>query len=123
MDVPEFLAGNFFHLFQTGHNLVLKGFLHVAVFEVVSVERRNVDDDRATDVEDAVHQIKAIALAAEKLFELVLANALKFRNFNAFVEEISVLVLRSVKHVRKYSIKEKIRPSLSTHAEKKPPID
>ena len=71
----------------------------MAVFEVVSVERRNVDDDRATDVEDAVHQIKAIALAAEKLFELVLANALKFRNFNAFVEEIRVFVLSSVDHV------------------------
>ena len=112
VDVAEFLAGNFFHLFQASHDLVLKGFLHVAVFEVVSMERRHVHDNRAADVENAVHQIKAIALAAEELFELVLADALKLRNRNAFVEEISVFVLRSVKHVRKYSMKENIRPSL-----------
>ena len=106
LGVAEFLAGDFFHFFKAFHDFVLKSFFHVAVFEVVGMERRHVDDDRAADVEDAVHQIKAITLSTQQLFELVLANALKFRNLNAFVEEISVFVLRSVKHVRKYSHEE-----------------
>ena len=40
-----------------------------------------------------MHQIKAIAFAAEELFELILADALKFRDLNAFVEEISVFIV------------------------------
>ena len=101
--VAELLAGHFFHLFKASHDLILKGLLHVAVFEVIGMERRHVDDDRAADIEDAVHQVKAITFTAQKLLELILAHAIKFRNLNAFVEEISVFVLGLVDHVRKYS--------------------
>ena len=97
--VAKRLPRNFFHFFEALHDFVLKGFFHVAVFEIVCMERRNVDDDRATDVEDAVHQIEAVAFATQQFFEFVFGDAFKFGEFYAFVEEISVFVLGSVKHV------------------------